>query len=198
MKEFNVAENMTLASLRRYRARFGPLRKRAERQDARRWVNELDVRPPALDTEYAVLSGGNQQKVILGKCLNVRPSVLLLEDPTAGVDVRVRAVIYELIPDRRGRASASSCALPTWRTSPAPVTGSSSSGREGSSPWSTEPPMNNGSCRWRPWRRWRRRDKQQRGGPIAMADVSDTRERRAGDSGDGFLCGRSARSTSGS
>jgi ABC-type sugar transport system ATPase subunit len=100
VREFNVAENMTLASLRRYRGRLGPLRKRTERRDVRRWVNELDVRPSTLDTQYAVLSGGNQQKVILGKCLNVRPSVLMLEDPTAGVDVGVRAVIYELIAER--------------------------------------------------------------------------------------------------
>jgi ribose transport system ATP-binding protein len=100
VKEFNVAENMTLASLRRYRGRVGPLRKRTERQEVRRWVTELDVRPSALDTKYAVLSGGNQQKVILGKCLNVRPSVLMLEDPTAGVDVGVRAVIYDLIAEQ--------------------------------------------------------------------------------------------------
>jgi ribose transport system ATP-binding protein len=100
VKEFNIGENMTLASLRRYRGRMGLLRKRAERHEARRWVRELDVRPPDVETRYAVLSGGNQQKVILGKCLNVRPSVLLLEDPTAGVDVGVRAVIYELIAER--------------------------------------------------------------------------------------------------
>jgi ribose transport system ATP-binding protein len=103
VKEFSVAENMTLGSLGRYRTRFGPLRKRAERRDARRWVSELDVRPSDPDAKYGLLSGGNQQKVILGKCLNIRPSVLLLENPTAGVDVGVREVIYRLIAERAKR-----------------------------------------------------------------------------------------------
>jgi ribose transport system ATP-binding protein len=103
VKEFSVAENMTLGSLGRYRTRFGPLRKRAERRDARRWVSELDVRPSDPDAKYGLLSGGNQQKVILGKCLNVQPSALLLENPTAGVDVGVREVIYQLIGERAKR-----------------------------------------------------------------------------------------------
>jgi ribose transport system ATP-binding protein len=100
VKEFSVAENMSLASLNRYRTRVGRLRLRAELEEARRWVTDLDVRPTSEDTKYAVLSGGNQQKVILGKCLNVRPTVLVLENPTAGVDVGVRATIYDLIASR--------------------------------------------------------------------------------------------------
>jgi ribose transport system ATP-binding protein len=103
VKEFSVVENLTLGSLVRYRARFGPLRTRAERRDARGWVTELDVRPSDPDAKYGLLSGGNQQKVILGKCLNVRPSVLLLENPTAGVDVGVREVIYQLIGEQAKR-----------------------------------------------------------------------------------------------
>lgn len=103
IKEFSVAENLTMASLGRYRPRFGPLRRRAERRDARRWIAELDVRPPDLDTAYGRLSGGNQQKVILGKCLNATPTVLLLENPTAGVDVRARQVIYRMILEQAKR-----------------------------------------------------------------------------------------------
>ena len=103
VKEFSVVENLTLGSLGSYRARLGPLRKRAELRDTRRWVAELDVRPSDPDAKYGLLSGGNQQKVILGKCLNIRPSVLLLENPTAGVDVGVREVIYQLIGERAKR-----------------------------------------------------------------------------------------------
>ena len=66
-------------------------------------MSELDVRPSDPDAKYGLLSGGNQQKVILGKCLNVPPSVLLLENPTAGVDVGVREVIYQLIGERARR-----------------------------------------------------------------------------------------------
>jgi ribose transport system ATP-binding protein len=66
-------------------------------------VSELDVRPSDPDAKYGLLSGGNQQKVILSKCLNIGPSVLLLENPTAGVDVGVREVIYTLIGERAKR-----------------------------------------------------------------------------------------------
>jgi ribose transport system ATP-binding protein len=103
VKEFSVAENLTMSSLERYRIGIGPLRRRAERKDANRWVSELDVRPADIDATYGRLSGGNQQKVILGKCLNVTPSVLLLENPTAGVDVRARQVIYRLIVDQAAK-----------------------------------------------------------------------------------------------
>jgi ribose transport system ATP-binding protein len=99
IKDFTVAENLTMASLPRYRSRFGPLRLRRERQDTRRWIDELGVRPVDPDARYGLLSGGNQQKVIFGKCLNVAPSVLLLENPTAGVDVGARQAIYRLIGD---------------------------------------------------------------------------------------------------
>jgi ribose transport system ATP-binding protein len=100
VKEFSVMENLTLGSLGRYRARLGMLRKRVERRDARRWVSDLDIRPADSEAKYRLLSGGNQQKVILGKCLNVQPSVLLLENPTAGTDVGVRESIYGLISER--------------------------------------------------------------------------------------------------
>jgi ribose transport system ATP-binding protein len=100
IKEFTVAENLTISSLSRYRPRFGPLRKQSERRDARRWVSELDVRPADPDAIYGRLSGGNQQKVILGRCLNVLPSVLLLENPTAGVDVGARQGIYQMIGEQ--------------------------------------------------------------------------------------------------
>jgi ribose transport system ATP-binding protein len=100
VKEFSVAENLTMASLDRYRTDFGALRRRPQRRDARRWITELDVRPADPDATYGRLSGGNQQKVILGRSLNAQPTVLLLENPTAGVDVGARQVIYQRITDQ--------------------------------------------------------------------------------------------------
>jgi ribose transport system ATP-binding protein len=96
---FDVRENLTLASLGRY-SRFGRIRRRAERAVAQRWVEALDVRPADLKRPYQLLSGGNQQKVIMGRWLNAEPAVLVLEEPTAGVDVGARQAIYELVAAR--------------------------------------------------------------------------------------------------
>jgi ribose transport system ATP-binding protein len=100
VKEFTLAENISMAALSRYRVPFGPLRKRLLRSDTKRWLEDLDVRPPDPDRSYGLLSGGNQQKVILAKCLNANPSVLVLDDPTAGVDVGARLALYRLIAEQ--------------------------------------------------------------------------------------------------
>jgi ribose transport system ATP-binding protein len=96
LPEFSVRENVTLPSLARY-SRWGRIRRRAERAEASRWVEALDIRPPAPEHRYELLSGGNQQKTILGKCLDAKPRVLVLDEPTAGVDVGARRAIYELL-----------------------------------------------------------------------------------------------------
>jgi ribose transport system ATP-binding protein len=100
VKEFSVSENLTMSSLHRYKLGLGLLRRRPERRDARKWIEDLDVRPSDPDTTYGRLSGGNQQKVILGRSLNCDPKVLLLENPTAGVDVGARQVIYQRIAEQ--------------------------------------------------------------------------------------------------
>jgi ribose transport system ATP-binding protein len=94
--DLTVGENITLPSLQRY-ARFGFLRKGTEAHDARRWIDALDIRPQDPERIYSLLSGGNQQKVIFGKWLNLSPSVMVIEDPTSGVDIGARTAIYGLI-----------------------------------------------------------------------------------------------------
>lgn len=94
-----VLDNISLQSLRRYRARFGLDWKRI-RAVANQLVREHDVRPPRTDLAYGTLSGGNQQKVMLAKWLHTRPLVLLLHEPTQGVDVGAREQIFTII--RRG------------------------------------------------------------------------------------------------
>jgi ribose transport system ATP-binding protein len=96
---FSVHENLTLGALGRY-ARFGRLHRRRETAEASRWMDKLDVRPRDPHRLYSLLSGGNQQKVILGKWLNAGPKVLVLDEPTAGVDVGARQSIYGLIGDQ--------------------------------------------------------------------------------------------------
>ena len=92
----SVGENMTLAHLAEISKR-GVLRGRDERDDVRRMIKALDVRPPRENITVSNLSGGNQQKVLFGKWLLRMPRVLLADEPTRGVDVGAKRAIYELI-----------------------------------------------------------------------------------------------------
>ena len=105
VRDFTLRENLTLASLGRFTARFG-LKRRAEAKDALSWVDRLDVRPRDPDRPYRLLSGGNQQKVILGRWLSADPVTLVLDDPTAGVDVGARQQIYRLIGEQANAGRA--------------------------------------------------------------------------------------------
>jgi ABC-type sugar transport system ATPase subunit len=93
----NARENLTLPRLRPLRRSAGRLDGRAERAEARRWMQEVDVRPAEPERALALFSGGNQQKVVLAKWLRNDPTVLLLDEPTQGVDVGAKVGIYELI-----------------------------------------------------------------------------------------------------
>jgi ribose transport system ATP-binding protein len=97
--EFTTEENITLPSMPRY-ASLGLLRKAGEAVDANKWIRALDIRPSDPDRLYAFLSGGNQQKVIFGKWLNFGPKVMVIDDPTSGVDIGARRAIYDLIRDQ--------------------------------------------------------------------------------------------------
>ena len=98
--EMSVAENLALAELSR-RPLLARRRRRDERRRAAALCRALDVRPAAPDARVGRLSGGNQQKVALGKWLSLEPRVLLLDEPTRGVDVGARDEIH-----RRLRALA--------------------------------------------------------------------------------------------
>ncbi len=98
MLNMNVKSNVTIASLRDI-ARRGMLNLRREEELSERWVNKLGVKTPDVATEVDSLSGGNQQKVVFAKCLNVNPHVLLLNEPTRGVDVGAKAEIYKLMEE---------------------------------------------------------------------------------------------------
>ncbi len=86
VREHSVGDNILMAAWRRF-ARAGLIDDRAARRAARQLMEQLQVRATGLDQEVKSLSGGNQQKVVVAKNLSVNPSVLLLDDPTVGVDV---------------------------------------------------------------------------------------------------------------
>lgn len=91
-----VTENTTLASLGRH-ARAGLMSRRKEDRTAARYRSDFDIRCSSLRQEVRFLSGGNQQKVVLGKWLATGPDLLILCEPTRGVDVGAKVEIYKLI-----------------------------------------------------------------------------------------------------
>jgi D-xylose transport system ATP-binding protein len=97
----SIAENLVLAALRAI-SRGGITSPGRERDVAARTVRELRIRPPVPGIRAGDLSGGNQQKVLLGRWLLTGPRVLLLDEPTRGVDVGAREEIYGEI-DRLAR-----------------------------------------------------------------------------------------------
>jgi ribose transport system ATP-binding protein len=92
----SVAHNLTLAALSRF-MRLNIIRQRAERDAVRRAIDQLRIKTPNPSIAVDKLSGGNQQKVVLAKCLLTRPRVLLLDEPTRGIDIGAKAEIYGLI-----------------------------------------------------------------------------------------------------
>lgn len=94
----SVRENLTLAILRRL-TRFGLLDLRAERALTRTYQERLRIRVADLDQPIATLSGGNQQKVVVARGLATQPRVLLLDEPTRGIDVGTKAEIHRLMDE---------------------------------------------------------------------------------------------------
>ncbi len=93
----DLRDNSTISSLRKYRAPAGFL-SHARLRRATDWVMEtLRVKAPSQETKIRALSGGNQQKVIIGRWLLTEPTVLLLDEPTRGIDVGAKYEIYQVI-----------------------------------------------------------------------------------------------------
>jgi D-xylose transport system ATP-binding protein len=96
MSEQPVLHNLSAASLERV-SRMGLLDGFEERDRAGRNLANLKIKGPGLDAPARNLSGGNQQKVVIAKYLNTRPSVLILDEPTRGIDVGAKQEVYGLI-----------------------------------------------------------------------------------------------------
>jgi ABC-type sugar transport system ATPase subunit len=94
--QLSVGQNITLCDLREA-LRAGLIDPRAERALAAGIVERLRVKTPGVDAPITNLSGGNQQKCIIGRGLLTRPRVLLLDDPTRGIDVGAKAELYRLV-----------------------------------------------------------------------------------------------------
>jgi ribose transport system ATP-binding protein len=94
--EMTVRENISLPSLANFSS-FGLINRRHERKIAAEQVASLNIKTPTTETRVLNLSGGNQQKVVLGKWLAMTPQVMILDEPTRGIDVGAKAEIYRLM-----------------------------------------------------------------------------------------------------
>ncbi|CAL8973539.1 Ribose import ATP-binding protein RbsA [Tessaracoccus sp. O5.2] len=94
--EQTVSRNLTLA-IRHRLAKMGLIWGGVENESAKVWASRLEVKTAALDAETGTLSGGNQQKVVLAKWLATNPRVLIVDEPTRGIDVGTKAEVHRLI-----------------------------------------------------------------------------------------------------
>jgi ribose transport system ATP-binding protein len=93
----SVSANVSITVWRRLAGLLGWLRVRAVEEAVVPYVKRLDIKTPSLSTPVATLSGGNQQKVSVAKWLAARSRVLIIDEPTAGIDVRTKGYLHELI-----------------------------------------------------------------------------------------------------
>jgi len=94
--EFAVSENLSLSILGRF-GRRGKLAHRQEERAVEEWTRRLEIKTETPGSLISTLSGGNQQKVVVARCLATEPDILVLCEPTAGVDIGTRVAIYDLI-----------------------------------------------------------------------------------------------------
>ena len=92
----SIRENLTLAILDKVSPK-GFIRNREEKKLAKQMFDRLDIKAPSLETMLVTLSGGNQQKVVVGKWLLSQPKILLIDEPTKGIDVGTKAEIYKIM-----------------------------------------------------------------------------------------------------
>ncbi|GIL02467.1 MAG: ribose import ATP-binding protein RbsA 2 [Alphaproteobacteria bacterium] len=105
MLDMTMTENLAMATLDRFH-RGLMLQRRRMSEAARQAIASLSIQPPDGSRPVKLLSGGNQQKVLVGKWLNRAPRILILDEPTVGVDVGAKAEIYRILRRERERGAA--------------------------------------------------------------------------------------------
>jgi rhamnose transport system ATP-binding protein len=102
----SIAANVSLPSLPRFLTSAGMVRRAEERATAETFRQRLSIRAPSVDTPASSLSGGNQQKVVISKWLETNPKVMILDEPTRGIDVGAKVEVHQLIDDLAARGMA--------------------------------------------------------------------------------------------
>ncbi|MHA3980856.1 sugar ABC transporter ATP-binding protein [Halovulum sp. GXIMD14794] len=103
---YSIAHNISLPALDRFRTRFGLLSRRDERDTARRMIDRVGVKASSAEQPVGTLSGGNQQKVVFARWLNLAPDIYVLDEPTRGLDTGAKTEILRLIVELAERGAA--------------------------------------------------------------------------------------------
>ena len=104
-----ITPNITLASLPRFLSTLGFIRHREEVDVAAEFKTRLQIKTPSLAQEVGKLSGGNQQKVMVSKWLNIQPRIFILDEPTRGIDVGAKAEVHAMIRELAEQGMAIIC-----------------------------------------------------------------------------------------
>lgn len=102
----SVADNMTITNLKSYENKSFVINKKKESEDVSYYINKINIKTPFPEQLIKNLSGGNQQKVILAKWLMLHPEVLIIDEPTKGIDVGAKKEIYELLNELKSSGKA--------------------------------------------------------------------------------------------
>ncbi|MGL4760615.1 MAG: sugar ABC transporter ATP-binding protein [Sarcina sp.] len=102
----SVAENMTLCNLKKYENKIFSLDRKTERDEINAYIKKMRIKTPTPDQLMKNLSGGNQQKVILAKWIMLSPELLIIDEPTRGIDVGAKKEIYELLNELKSNGKA--------------------------------------------------------------------------------------------
>jgi rhamnose transport system ATP-binding protein len=102
----SIAANITLPTLSRYTGAFGWIDRLREMSDAADFRKRLDIKAASLAAPVGTLSGGNQQKVMLAKWLNMGPRLLIVDEPTRGIDIGAKAEVHALLRQLAGQGVA--------------------------------------------------------------------------------------------
>jgi ribose transport system ATP-binding protein len=105
LMDHTLRENITIVNPAEH-MNMGFLRRSSERSDVNEWLDKLDVRPRNSEYTMAQLSGGNQQKVVIARWMRQEPSVLILDEPTQGVDVGAKSDIHRLVDEAAAQGTA--------------------------------------------------------------------------------------------
>jgi rhamnose transport system ATP-binding protein len=95
----SITTNISLPMLPRYLNRFGLVKRAEEQKTAEQYRDRLTIRAVSMAQTAGTLSGGNQQKVVLSKWLNTQPRLLILDEPTRGIDVGAKAEVHQIIDE---------------------------------------------------------------------------------------------------
>jgi ribose transport system ATP-binding protein len=87
VKDFSIRENLSFASLKDHVSHAGAVDRRRETLSAQTWIERFDIKPADVEFSARYMSGGNKQKMILAKWLSIEPTTMIIDEPTAGVDV---------------------------------------------------------------------------------------------------------------